>query len=124
MNKDVMRRAMTRKNLLWGGGLLFLILLGFWWFRGGKPPKAGSMSVSPYEVTAGDIVSKRDITTGRAHGALRAVLRGLTPEDRVIVNGLMMLRPGASVVVQSPESKVQSEKAAAQTDKPQAKPQP
>ena len=56
MNKDVMRRAMTRKNLLWGGGLLFLILLGFWWFRGGKPPKAGSMSVSPYEVTAGDIV--------------------------------------------------------------------
>jgi RND family efflux transporter MFP subunit len=75
-----------------------------------------------YVVNAEDIAKKRDITTGRAHGALRAVLKGLTPEDRVIVNGLMMLRPGAKVVVQTPESKAQSEKAAAPTDKPQAKP--
>jgi len=40
----------------------------------------------------------------------------------VIVNGLMLLRPDAKVVVQTPESKAQSEKAAAPTDKPQAKP--
>jgi RND family efflux transporter MFP subunit len=77
-----------------------------------------------YVVNAEDIVQKRDITTGRAHGPLRAVLKGLTPEDRVVVNGLMMLRPGAKVVVQTPESKAQSEKAVASTDKPQAKPQP
>jgi len=36
----------------------------------------------------------------------------------------VMLRPGARVVVDSPESKAQGEKAVAQTDKPQAKPQP
>ena len=77
-----------------------------------------------YVVNAEDIVQKRDITTGRAHGPLRAVSKGLTPEDRVVVNGLMMLRPGAKVVVQTPESKAQSEKAAAPTEKPQAKPQP
>jgi membrane fusion protein, multidrug efflux system len=75
-----------------------------------------------YVVNAEDVVKKRDITTGRAHGPLRIVLKGLTADDRVIVNGLMMLRPGAKVVVQTPESKPQSEKAAAPTDKPQAKP--
>ena len=77
-----------------------------------------------FVVNAEDIVQKRDITTGRAHGPLRAVLKGLTPEDRVVVNGLMMLRPGTKVVVQTPESKAQGEKAVASTDKPQAKPQP
>jgi RND family efflux transporter MFP subunit len=77
-----------------------------------------------YVVNAEDLVSRRDITTGRAHGALRAVLKGLRPEDRVIVNGLMLLRPGAKVVVQTPESKAQSEKAAAPTNKPQAKSEP
>jgi RND family efflux transporter MFP subunit len=75
-----------------------------------------------YVVNAEDVVKKRDITTGRAHGPLRVVLKGLTADDRVIVNGLMMLRPGAKVVVQTPESKAQSEKAAAPTNKPQAKP--
>jgi RND family efflux transporter MFP subunit len=75
-----------------------------------------------YVVNAEDVVKKRDITTGRAHGPLRVVLKGLTTDDRVIVNGLMMLRPGAKVVVQTPESKAQSEKASAPTNKPQAKP--
>jgi RND family efflux transporter MFP subunit len=53
-------------------------------------------------------VETRSIEAGRAHGPLREVLNGLTPEDRVIVNGLMMLRPGVVVSVQSPESKVPS----------------
>jgi multidrug efflux system membrane fusion protein len=75
-----------------------------------------------YVANAEDVVKKRDITTGRAYGPLRAVLKGLTPDDRVIVNGLMMLRPDAKVVVQSPESKAQSEKAVAPADKSQAKP--
>ena len=74
-----------------------------------------------YVVNAEDIVKKQDITTGRAYGPLRAVLKGLTAEDRVIVNGLMLLRPGAKVVIQTPESKAQSDKAAAPTEKPQSK---
>ena len=69
-------------------------------------------------------VETRSIEIGRAHGPLREVLKGLTPEDRVIVNGLMMLRPGVTVAVQSPEPKVQSEPPAARADKPQAKAQP
>ena len=69
-------------------------------------------------------VETRSIEIGRAHGPLREVVKGLTPEDRVIVNGLMMLRPGATVAVQSPESRVQSESPAAPADKPPAKPQP
>ena len=74
-----------------------------------------------YVVNAEDVVKKQDITTGRAHGPLRVVLKGLKADDRVVVNGLMMLRPGAKVVVQTPESKAQSEKAAAPADKPQSK---
>ena len=75
-----------------------------------------------YVANAEDKVETRAIKVGRAHGPLRAVVKGLTPDDRVIVNGLMMVRPGAKVVVQTPESKAQSDKAAAPTDKPQAKP--
>jgi len=77
-----------------------------------------------YVVNAENVAKKRDITTGRAHGPLRAVLTGLTPDDRVIVNGLMMLRPDSKVVIDTPESKAQSEQAAAQTDKPQANSKP
>ena len=77
-----------------------------------------------YVVNAENKVEKRDITTGRAHGPLRAVLKGLTPEDRVIVNGLMMLRPGAKVEVQrhcpSPKPKARRRRAASSRVKPQA----
>ncbi len=75
-----------------------------------------------YVANAEDKVETRSIKIGRAHGPIRAVLEGLKPDDRVIVNGLMLVRPGANVVIQTPESKAQSEKAVAQTDKPQAKP--
>ncbi len=75
-----------------------------------------------YVANAEDKVETRSIKIGRAHGPIRAVLEGLKPDDRVIINGLMLVRPGAKVVVQTPESKAQSEQAAAQTDKPQAKP--
>ena len=77
-----------------------------------------------FVANAEDKVETRSIKIGRAHGPLRAVVEGLKADDRVIVNGLKMLRPGAKVVVQSAESKAQSEKAAAPTDKPQAKLQP
>lgn len=48
-------------------------------------------------VNSSNVVETRTITIGRAHGPLRAVLEGLTPRDRVIVNGLAMARPGAKV---------------------------
>lgn len=57
-----------------------------------------------YVLNAQDKVEARTIETGRAHGPARTVLKGLTSEDRVIVNGLMMLRPGIGVQVQAPES--------------------
>jgi RND family efflux transporter MFP subunit len=45
------------------------------------------------------VVEARPVKVGRTHGPLRAVLEGLTTEDRVIVNGLMMARPGGKVEV-------------------------
>src|ERR1035437_5265985 len=77
-----------------------------------------------YVVNADGVVRKQDITIGRAHGALRAVVKGLTAEDRVIVNGLVMLRPGGGVVVDSPEPNAKEKRPAAKPKKPQAKPQP
>jgi len=77
-----------------------------------------------FVANAEDKVEVRSIKIGRAHGPLRVVASGLAPDDRVIINGLMLLRPGAKVVVQTPESKAQSGKAATPTDKPQAKAQP
>jgi RND family efflux transporter MFP subunit len=60
-----------------------------------------------YVANQEDKVERRDIGVGRAHGPLREVLKGLTPQDRLIVNGLIMLRPGVKVEVQEakPESK-------------------
>jgi len=55
----------------------------------------------------------RTIETGRAHGPLRTVLKGLAAEDQVIVNGLVMLRPGAKVDIQPPPAEGQGAKAAA-----------
>ena len=52
-------------------------------------------------------VETRPIEVGRNHGPQREVLKGLTPEDRVIVNGLMLLRPGVKVEV--PEAKGDAE---------------
>ncbi|HEY5744099.1 MAG TPA: efflux RND transporter periplasmic adaptor subunit [Terrimicrobiaceae bacterium] len=45
------------------------------------------------------LAQRRFITTGRLHDGLRAVEEGLTPEDKVIVSGLMRVRPGAPVKV-------------------------
>jgi RND family efflux transporter MFP subunit len=65
-------------------------------------------------------VERRDITIGRAHGPLREVVKGLTPQERVIVNGLMMLRPGAKVEVQEAKSAGESPKSEAEGVKPAA----
>ena len=50
-------------------------------------------------------VESRSIEIGPAHGSMRSVLKGLSPQDRVIVNGLMMLKPEIKVEVQSAEAK-------------------
>lgn len=43
----------------------------------------------------------RPIKIGRQHGPLRAVLEGLAPQDRLVVNGLVMVRKGARLEVQA-----------------------
>jgi multidrug efflux system membrane fusion protein len=45
------------------------------------------------------VVEPRPVEVDRQHGAMRIVTKGVTPEDRVIVNGLMMARPGVKVEV-------------------------
>lgn len=46
-----------------------------------------------------DMVEARPVAAGRQHGAMIAVTQGLTPDDRVIVTGLVMARPGIKVEV-------------------------
>ena len=45
------------------------------------------------------LAQRRFVTTGRLHEGLRTVDEGLTPEDRVIVDGLLRVRPGMPVKV-------------------------
>lgn len=46
-----------------------------------------------------NVVEARPIQADRQHGAMRAITGGLKVEDRVIINGLLMARPGAKVEV-------------------------
>jgi RND family efflux transporter MFP subunit len=46
------------------------------------------------------LAQRRFITPGRLYDGLREVEEGLTPEDRIIVSGLMRVRPGMPVKVQ------------------------
>jgi len=57
-----------------------------------------------YVVNAEQIIEPRPIQPGRAQGAQRVVLAGLKREDRVVVSGLLMLRPGIKVQVVVPEA--------------------
>ena len=50
-------------------------------------------------VNAAGVVEPRPIKVDRQHGAMRAVLEGLTPDDRIVVNGLIMARPGSKVQI-------------------------
>lgn len=40
---------------------------------------------------------QRNVVLGPMEDGLRIVREGLKPEDRVVINGLMVLRPGAVV---------------------------
>jgi membrane fusion protein, multidrug efflux system len=79
-----------------------------------------------YVANADGKVETRPITIGRAHDPMREVLKGLTAQDDVVVNGLMMLRPGIKVEVQRAQgaSKVEAENTKAPVEGPsKAKPQ-
>ena len=53
-----------------------------------------------YVVDAEDIARQKYVTPGQIHDGLRVVKDGLAAEDRVIVNGLTMVRPGVKVAPQ------------------------
>jgi RND family efflux transporter MFP subunit len=50
-----------------------------------------------YVVDSENTVAQRYVTLGALNGGLRIVLKGVEPNDRVIVNGLMRARPGIKV---------------------------
>ena len=70
-----------------------------------------------YLANAENKVETRPIEIGRAHDPLREVLKGLKAQDRVIVNGLMLLRPGIKVEVQEANAEARSLKAEAENTK-------
>jgi RND family efflux transporter MFP subunit len=51
-------------------------------------------------VDAGNVARPKYVTLGPVVDGLRVVTQGLTPDDNVIVNGLMRARPGAKVTPQ------------------------
>jgi len=51
-------------------------------------------------VDAENVARPKYVTLGPVVDGLRVVTRGLTPDDNVIVNGLMRARPGAKVTPQ------------------------
>ncbi|MCX8157087.1 MAG: efflux RND transporter periplasmic adaptor subunit [Verrucomicrobiae bacterium] len=62
-------------------------------------------------------VQPRPVVLGRPQGLQRVILSGLTPDDSVVVSGLLMLRPGMKVQVGVP-----GQPPAAPTNAPAAKP--
>ncbi len=53
-----------------------------------------------YVVSPEGTADVRPIRIDRSHGRLTMVLEGLTPQDRVVINGLVMVRRGAKLDVQ------------------------
>jgi RND family efflux transporter MFP subunit len=60
-------------------------------------------------VDAENVARLKYVTLGQLAGNLRVVKEGLVPDDRVIVNGVMLARPGAKVTPQEqPDVKPQA----------------
>jgi multidrug efflux pump subunit AcrA (membrane-fusion protein) len=51
-------------------------------------------------VDAENMARLKYVTLGQLAGNLRVIKEGLSPDDRVIVNGVMLARPGAKVTPQ------------------------
>ncbi len=60
-----------------------------------------------YLVNKDNVVETRSIKTGRQHGSMRSVLDGLATNDRIVVNGLMLVRPSAKVEAQTAGGKTE-----------------
>ncbi|MGO8674951.1 MAG: efflux RND transporter periplasmic adaptor subunit [Limisphaerales bacterium] len=71
-----------------------------------------------YVVSPEGTADARPVKLGRSHGPLRAVLEGLTPQDRLVVNGLVMVRRGAKLEVQGDDSPAGKAKATAASAAP------
>jgi RND family efflux transporter MFP subunit len=54
-----------------------------------------------FVVGANDQVEKRDVRLGQMHHGLREIIGGVKPGERVIVDGIQRVRPGATVVPKS-----------------------
>lgn len=48
-------------------------------------------------VNAENTLEHRPVTLGASHSGMRQIENGLSPQDRVVVSGLMQVRPGAAV---------------------------
>ncbi len=59
-------------------------------------------------VNKDNIVEPRPVVVDRQHGSMRIATKGVSPEDRVIVNGLIMARPGVKVEIVDKPSDVDS----------------
>jgi len=66
-----------------------------------------------YVVGADGKAIQRNVLTGPLEDGLRIVREGLKPEDRVVINGLMAIRPGAPVNAEETEMKPVTTAAAA-----------
>ncbi|MFG1417877.1 efflux RND transporter periplasmic adaptor subunit [Xanthobacter sp. V0B-10] len=72
-----------------------------------------------YVVGADNKVAQRFVTLGSLAGDQRVILDGLTPQDKVVVNGLMRVRPGVVVNPQVAAAPADAAKAdAGKTDAP------
>jgi len=54
-----------------------------------------------YVVGPDDTAAIRYVTLGSLNGGLRVIKDGLTADDRIVVNGLMRVRPGQKVTPQA-----------------------
>ncbi len=52
-----------------------------------------------YVVNAESVIEPRPVVLGRKHGANRAILQGLKPDERIVVSGLLMIHTGSKVQV-------------------------
>jgi len=66
--------------------------------------------VAGFDTNKNVVAEARTVKTGRAHDDMRTILEGLTTTDRVVVDGLIMVRPGAKL-----QTRTMAEAAAAAT---------
>jgi len=76
-----------------------------------------------YVVSTNGTADARPIKIGRSQGRLQTVLEGLTPQDRLVIDGLVMVRRGAKLDVQedsAPAGKAKTPVAGSARTPPQA----